>query len=45
MVNMMLWCYIAYLNGGFKPLYVTVKNIELYTNCTDVLANDNELLK
>ena len=37
--------YIAYLNGGFKPLYITIKNIELYTNRMDVLVNDNELLK
>ena len=36
--------YIAYLNGGFKPLYITIKNIELYTNRMDVLVNDNELL-
>ena len=35
--------YIAYLNGGFKPLYISIKNIELYTNRMDVLANDNEL--
>ena len=23
--------YIAYLNGGFKPLYITIKNTKLYT--------------
>ena len=37
--------YIAYLNGGFKPLYIAVKNIKLYTNHMNVLANDDELLK
>ena len=37
--------YIAYLNGGFKPLYISIKNIETYTNRMYVLANDNELLK
>ena len=37
--------YIAYLNGGFKPLYITIKNIKLYTNDMNVLANDDELLK
>ena len=37
--------YIAYLNGSFKPLYITIKNIKLYTNHMYVLANDNELLK
>ena len=37
--------YIAYLTGGFKPMYITIKNIELYTNRMDILANDNELLK
>ena len=37
--------YIAYLNGGFKQLYITIKNIKLYTNDMNVLANDNELLK
>ena len=38
-------CYIAYLNGGFKPLYITIKNIKLYTNHMNVLASGNELLK
>ena len=37
--------YIAYLNGGFKPLYITMKNIKLYTNHINVLANDNEFFK
>ena len=37
--------YIAYLSGSFKPLYITIKNIKLYTNDMSVLANDNELLK
>ena len=35
--------YIAYLSGGFKPLYITIKNVKLYTNDRNVLANDNEL--
>ena len=33
--------YVAYLNGGFKPLYITVKNIKLYSNDMNILANDN----
>ena len=37
--------YTAYLNGGFKPLYIIIKDIKLYTNHMNVLANDNELLK
>ena len=37
--------YIAYLNGGFKPLHIIIKDIKLYTNHMNVLANVNELLK
>ena len=37
--------YITYSNGGFKPLYITIKNLKLYTNRMNALANDNELLK
>ena len=37
--------YIAYLSGGFKPLHIIIKDIKLYTNHMNVLANDNELLK
>ena len=37
--------YIAYLSSDFKSLCINIKNIKLYTNLTDVLANDNELLK
>ena len=37
--------YIAYLSGGFKPFYITIKNKKLYTNDMNVLANDNKLLK
>ena len=37
--------FVPYLSGGFKPLYITIKNIKLYTNDRNVLANDNELLK
>ena len=37
--------YIAYLSGGFKPLQIIVKDIKMYTNHVNVLANDNELLK
>ena len=36
--------YIAYLSGGFKPLHIIIKDIKLYTNHMNVLANDNELL-
>ena len=37
--------YIAYLSGGFRPLRIIIKEIKLYTNHMNVLANDNELLK
>ena len=37
--------YIAYLSGGFRPLHITIKNIILYTDRMNVLANDSELLK
>ena len=37
--------YIGYLNGGIKPLCIINKNIKLYANDINVLANDNELLK
>ena len=37
--------YIAYLSGGFKPLHIIIKDIKLYTNHMNVLANDNKLLK
>ena len=37
--------YIAYLSGCLKPLYITIKNIKVYTNGMNILANDNELLK
>ena len=36
---------IAYLNGGLRPLHIISKDIKLYTNHMNVLANDNELLK
>ena len=36
---------IAYLSGGFIPLYIIIEDIWLYTNRMNVLANDNELLK
>ena len=37
--------YISYLSDGFKRLCINIKNIKLYTNHMNVLANDNELLK
>ena len=37
--------YIAYLNGGLRPLHIIIKDIKLYTNHMNVLANDDELLK
>ena len=37
--------YIVYLNGGFKPLRIDIKNTEFHTNNMNVLANNNELLK
>ena len=36
--------YIAYLSGGFRPLHI-IKNIKMYTDHMNVLANDNDLLK
>ena len=37
--------YIFYLSNGFKPLCINIKNIKLYTNRMNILANDNELLR
>ena len=37
--------YISYLSDSFKPLCINIKNVKLYTNHMNVLANDNELLK
>ena len=37
--------YISYLSDGFNPLRINTKNIKLYTNHMNVLANDNKLLK
>ena len=38
--------YIGYVGStGFRPLHIIIKNIKLYTDCMNVLANDNELLK
>ena len=37
--------YIAYLSSGLRPLHIIIKNIKLYTDCMNVLANDSELLK
>ena len=37
--------YIAYLSSGFRPLHIIIKNIKLYTDHMNVLANGNELLK
>ena len=37
--------YIAYLSGGLRPLHIIIKNIKLYTDRMNVLANDSELLK
>ena len=37
--------YIAYLSGGFRPLHIIIKNIEMYTDRTNVSPNDNKLLK
>ena len=36
---------IPYLSNDFKPLCINIKNIKLYTNRMNVLANDNELLR
>ena len=37
--------YIAYFSGGFRPLHIIIKNIQMYTDRMNVLANDIELLK
>ena len=37
--------YIAYLNGGLRPLHIIIKDIKLCPNHMSILANDNELLK
>ena len=33
--------YIGYLSGGFKQLHIIIKDIKLYANNMNVLANDN----
>ena len=33
--------YIAYLNGGLGPLHIIIKDIKLYTNHMNILADDN----
>ena len=37
--------YIAYLTGAFRPLHIIIKDIKLYANHMNILANDNELLR
>ena len=38
--------YIGYTEcTGLRPLHIIIKNIKLYTDRMNVLANDNELLK
>ena len=38
--------YTGYVEcAGFRPLHIIIKNIKLYTDHINVLANDNELLK
>ena len=37
---------IGYVKStGFRPLHIIIKNIKLYTELLNVLANDNELSK
>ena len=33
--------YIVYLNGGLRPLHIIIKDIKLYANHMNILANDN----
>ena len=37
--------YTAYLNSDFKPLYISIKNIELYTNCILMYVSYHNTLK
>ena len=38
--------YIGYVGStGFRPLHIIIKNMKLYVDHMNVLANDNELLK
>ena len=37
--------YIAYLNGDLRPLHIIIKDIKLYTNHMNSLADDNKLLQ
>ena len=37
--------YIGYLRGGFKPLCIIIKEIKLYTDHINILANNKEFLK
>ena len=32
--------YIGYLSGGFRPLCIIIKDIKLYTNHKNILANN-----
>ena len=32
--------YIAYLSGGLRPLHIIIKDIKLYTNHMNVLADE-----
>ena len=46
MVNMVLINITLHkYYGGLKSLHIITKDIKLYTNHMNLLANDNELLK
>ena len=37
--------YVGYLSDGFRPLCIIIKEIKLYTNHINILANNKEFLK
>ena len=37
--------YIGYLNGGFRPLCIIIKELKFYTDHMNILANNKEFLK
>ena len=37
--------YIGYLSDGFRPLCIIIKEIKLYTDHMNILANNTEFLK
>ena len=45
LINILLDICVFYIGAGFRPLHIIIKNIKLYANHMNVLADNNELLK